>query len=136
MRPSLAVLAAIFLTAPCTALAGSASVTIAINAHVDTFCQINAPQQSQINIVNGQADIGTVREICNTPSGYNVSAQFSNLSGGQLNVAGLGYAIDSTGLSVRHSNQAHVQSVDWQLTNAQLSQPGAPVVMQVTITPI
>lgn len=137
MRPIFAVLAVPLLALPCTALAGPVSVfTFHISAHVNTFCRISAPQDAQIAIVNGAAEIGAVSEICNTPSGYDVTAKFSNLDGGTLNVAGQGYVIDATGTSVRHSNEARVQTVNWQLAGAQLVQPNAPVFMQVTIAPI
>jgi hypothetical protein len=137
MRPIFAAFAVSLLTIPSAALAGSAGIiTFQISAHVDSFCRISAPQDAPINIVNGQAEIGAISEICNTPSGYDVTAKFSNLDGGTLNVAGQGYAIDTTGLSVRHSNQARVQTVNWQLADAELIQPNAPVFMQVTITPI
>jgi hypothetical protein len=114
----------------------SSSVTTTINAHVDTFCKISSSDDRKIDVVNGMAEIGAVSEICNTPAGYDVTARFMNLRGGVLNVAGLGYAIDPTGTSVRHSDQPHVQTLNWRLASAELIQPDVPVFMQVTITPL
>lgn len=114
----------------------SSSATLSINAHVDTFCKIGSSESRQIEVVHGEAEIGAISEICNTPSGYEVTARFANINGGILNVAGLGYAIDSTGISVRRSNSARVQTVDWRLVSASVIQPDAPVFMQVTIMPL
>jgi hypothetical protein len=126
---------ALSLVLPSAAWASS-TATITINAHVDTFCKIGSPANPEIAIVNGEAEIGAISEICNTPAGYDVTARFANLDGGVLNVAGLGYAIDSTGTSIRHSGEARVQTLDWRLASARLVQVGIPVFMQVTITPL
>lgn len=135
MRVIKAIAIALPLMLPSAAWATSTE-TITINAHVDTFCKIGSPDNQEIDIVNGEAEIGAISEICNTPAGYDVTARFANLDGGVLNIAGLGYTIDSSGTSVRHSDHPAVQTLDWQLASAELIQPDAPVFMQVTITPL
>jgi len=111
-----------------------ATLSVTITAHADPFCKITAPG-SGIDLINGDADIGLVHEICNTP-GYKVTTRFSNLNGGQLNVSGRNYFIDETGVSTRVEGEAHARTLDWRLDGARIVEQGAPVVMQVTISPI
>lgn len=121
------------------AMASSSSYTIRITAHVDPFCKVTLDQaplaEKELNIVNGAAQIGVVHEMCNTVGGYEVMARFTNLSGGELNVAGRNYAIDSSGSSVRRSDNPMVQDLNWQIADASIVEPSVPVLMRVTISP-
>jgi hypothetical protein len=136
MRPTLPVLlAALSATLLPQVTEASSSVIFQITAHVDTFCRISTPDELPITLVNGTAQIGMVHEICNTPNGYDVMANFSNLSGGELNVAGQNYPIDNDGHTVRSSTNPDIRDQNWQLADAIQVMPNTPVVMRVTISP-
>lgn len=136
MRPTLPVLlAALAATLLPQSAGANSSVVFQITAHVDTFCRISTPAELPITVVNGAAQIGLVHEICNTANGYDVSTQFSNLSGGELNVAGQNYPIDNNGTTLRSSSNPDIRDQNWQLADATLIEPNSPVVMRVTITP-
>lgn len=109
-------------------------LTVRLTAHVSPFCRIYPPADDEIELRNGSAIIGDVREICNTPSGYDVSATFSNLASGTLDVGGLDYMLVN-GVVSRSSNEPAVRTMAWSLSDAQLAQTTLPVVMQVTISP-
>jgi len=120
------------ITAPAWA---SSSYEVQLIARVEPFCRINLPSEQTINLIGGNAQIGVVHEICNTANGYDVFARFSNLSGGELNVGGRNYAIDSAGNSLRSSDNPAIQNLSWQIADATVVQPTAPIVMRVTISP-
>ncbi|MDQ2878621.1 MAG: hypothetical protein M3R41_06060 [Pseudomonadota bacterium] len=110
------------------------SMSIQLVAHVDVFCHIYPPVNDVIDVKNGFATIGQVREVCNTPSGYDVSTSFSNVTVGNLNVDGKAYTL-TNGSAMRSSDEPAVRTMAWTLSNAQLNEQSAPVVMQVTISP-
>ncbi len=112
----------------------NANLTINLSANVDVFCHIYPPADDQVRVQNGLATIGQVREICNTPNGYDVTASFTNLSAGELDVGGGAYSI-ANGLSRRTSVGPAAQTMMWQLANVELAQAEAPVIMRVVITP-
>ena len=85
--------------------------------------------------MNGAGRIGTVRELCNTPNGYTVTTQFSNLSGGVLEAAGHDVTLDNSGQAVRLNDQAALIESAWSLSDAVELEPAAPVIMRVTISP-
>lgn len=130
---------AIILVAALAAIASpawaSSSYEVTLTARVEPFCRINLPGEETINLIGGSAQIGVVHEICNTANGYDVFARFTNLSGGELNVGGQNYAIDTAGNSQRSSNNPAIQNLNWQIADATVVQPAEPVVMRVTITP-
>lgn len=128
--------AALLMPIAAQAAPSSSEISISIQAHVDVFCRIGAPNDDMIQIVNGTANIGAIPEICNTPNGYQVTAHFSNLDAGVLNVAGQGYTIDNTGTSLRNVPEARAQTLSWQVAQADIVQPNAPVVLQVSISPL
>ena len=136
MRPTLPILlAALTATLLPQAAGANASMQITIVAHVGAFCRIGAPDNPQITLTGGAAHIGAISEICNTPHGYDVQANFQNLNGGKLNVAGQNYQIDSTGMALRQSSEPMVQTLDWRIADATVADAGQPVIMRVTITP-
>jgi len=121
--------------APATAPANAnADLMINLSANVDIFCHIYPPADSEVHVQDGRATIGQVREICNTPNGYDVATSFTNLSSGELDVGGGAYSI-SNGFSTRTSLAPAAQTLTWQLANVTLAQAEAPVVMRVVITP-
>ncbi len=134
MRKIASAVLALALMIPAEAVATS-EIHITLVAHVDVFCRISQTGSDVVNLQNGAADIGAVSEICNTPSGYDVRAQFVNLSGGQLNVAGTDYPIDATGIATRGSDHPDSQTLNWRLADAHLTAPGRKVVMRLTISP-
>lgn len=136
MRPTLPVLlVALTATLLPQSVGANASMHITIIAHVGTFCRIDAPENSQITLTNGAANIGAISEVCNTPDGYMVQTNFQNLNGGKLKVAGQNYQIDSTGMALRSSSEPRVQTLDWQIADARVVAAGQPVIMRVTISP-
>jgi hypothetical protein len=112
----------------------NADLEINISATVDVFCHIYPPADDEVSVQSGQATIGQVREICNTPNGYDVTTSFTNLSTGELDVGGSAYSI-ANGLSTRTSLVPAAQTLTWQLADVQLAQADLPVLMRVVITP-
>lgn len=121
------------LLLPMTAHAES-SVDVLLSAHVDAFCHIYPPASSAITVINGSAVIGQVREICNTPSGYDVATGFTNLSAGKLSVGANSYQIDN-GFALRSSTVPAAMTSTWTLNDAQLVEQDQQVLVQITITP-
>lgn len=110
------------------------SLVVNIGAHVDTFCRVYPPNDDRIDVHGRTAAIGAVREICNTPNGYDVATSFSNVSTAQLLVGQSSYAVVD-GTARRSSPEPRVQTAFWSLSDIALTTPEAPVVMTVTITP-
>jgi hypothetical protein len=114
--------------------ASAETLTVSITAHVPTFCHIYPPDESIIDVRQGTGTIGVVREVCNTPQGYDVSTSFTNLTRGNLVVDGSPYAVVD-GVAHRSSAMAAVRTMMWSLNEAAVSDETQPVVMQVTISP-
>jgi hypothetical protein len=123
-----------FFAASLSAFASS-SYEVRLVARVEPYCRINTPDQQEISLVGGYAQIGVVHEICNTPGGYDVETSFTNVSGGSLNVAGASYLIDAHGYSVRRSAYPAIRDLSWQIANANVVAAVEPIIMRVTITP-
>jgi hypothetical protein len=128
------------LAAAATALVGLASPAfsegvsrIDIVAVVPAYCQIGSPSAPTLSLVDGSAEIGAVREVCNTSGGSQVTAHFSNLSTGTLQVGGQSVAIQN-GEAVLSTDKPEVQTADWRLANAQPVDPNAPVTVELSIT--
>ena len=128
------------LAAAATALVGLASPAfsegmsrIDIVAVVPAYCQIGSPADPTLNLVDGSADIGAVREVCNTSGGSQVTAHFSNLSTGTLQVGGQSVAI-TNGEVILSTDRPEVEMADWRLANAQPVDPNAPVTVELSIT--
>jgi hypothetical protein len=80
--------------------------------------------------------LGAVREICNTPGGYNVDVQLINVSSGTLLHGGEVQALDQNGRALIRSQTARSRTSQWRLTQATLKQADAPVYLRVSISPI
>ena len=131
---SLGIAALLTLAAPGAALAdGIAHFTL--TANVPLFCRIDPPQSDVVNLANGAAALGDIHEICNSPTGYQVTTQFTNLDAGSLQVGADALTVQSDGSAVRTSDEARSQTLAWSLSNAHLIQAAQPVLVQVTIEP-
>jgi hypothetical protein len=119
---------------PGVALA-DATLRLSIVANVDVFCRVTQSDENVIEVHDGAASLGAVKEICNTPSGYVVTTQLSNITAGVLDVAGQSIPIDSSGMAVRTSTEPDMRTMTWRLADATLDRPDGPVFMRVTIAP-
>ncbi len=124
---------ALTLLAPVEAVADS-ELRFTITAQIPVFCRISATEMP-ITLSDGKADIGPVHEICNTQNGYDVTARFSNVDRGVLDVAGMRYRIDQSGVATRGSDHADVRTSAWRVADAHVVTPELPVIMRVTISP-
>jgi len=113
------------------------TIALRLRANVAPFCKIwfdNANES--INIVNGSADIGSVREVCNTRFGYTIQANFVNLNTGTLNAGGETTAVDNMGMAKFNYGEAGANTRVWRLSDASPVATASPVYMQVVISPI
>ena len=133
MRTLLRTALALTLLAPSAAGAAS-ELRFTLVAQVPVFCRISATEMP-ITLTDGKADIGPVHEICNTQHGYDVTARFSNVDRGVLDVAGTRYRIDQSGVATRGSDHADVRTSAWRVAEAHVVTPELPVIMRVTISP-
>ena len=117
--------------------ADSATLTIHLHAEGAPFCRLyTAVNDSDVQIVDGQAQLGQVREVCNLASGYVVHADFTNLSGGSVAAGTETAAVDANGSARFSYDEARAQTRQWALLNAQEVQPGLPVYLRLSISPI
>lgn len=122
---------------PATALAAENSFTLHIRAEVQPYCQVWADSaDASIALVDGRAELGGVREVCNTPFGYKVQANFVNLTGGTVNADGETAPVDANGEASFTYGQAQAQTRRWNLSDATTADAGMPVYMRVMISPI
>ena len=123
---------------PATAFAAeNNTITLHISAQVKPFCRIWADNtDAAIALVDGRADLGGVREVCNTRSGYKVQANFMNLTGGTVNADGETAAVDANGEASFSYGWAQAQTRRWNLSDAIAVDAAMPVYMRVTIMPI
>lgn len=110
-------------------------IRLHLRADVAPFCKIWVDGSDMINVVEGKADIGNVREVCNT-QGYNITANFSNLNAGTLTAGAESTAIDGFGLAQFTYDEAGSNTRFWRLSDATPVAPASPVFMQVVISPI
>lgn len=113
-----------------------ASFGVHIRATVPLFCRVRATfDDAPITAVTSDLELGAVDEVCNNGTGYKVSAQFLNVSSGELNVDGVSNLIVSGETSYSHPSAAKRTRL-WRLSNMSLSQPDQPVRIRVSISPI
>lgn len=113
------------------------TIALRLRANVAPFCKIWFDNGNEsINIVNGSADIGSVREVCNTRFGYTIQANFVNLNTGTLNAGGDTAAVDNMGMAKFNYGEAGANTRFWRLSDASPVAPASPVYMQVVISPI
>jgi hypothetical protein len=113
------------------------SVSITIRTVVQPFCRIQSELgEAPASLVEGATELGTVREMCNTPGGYNVDVQLMNVASGQLVHGDQSQALDGDGRVRLFWGGPRVRSTPWRLTQASLKQQDAPVYLRVSISPL
>ena len=116
---------------------GAESFGINLRATVPLFCRVRASFDTvAMDQLAGQdLELGAVDEVCNNGAGYKVSAQFYNLTSGELRVDGVPSQILSGEAS--YSNpQAARRTRYWSLTNMSLASADQPIRVRVSISPI
>jgi type 1 fimbria pilin len=133
---SAALMTALFagFSAPAHASNGN-EIRLRLRAEVAPFCKIWVEGTDSINVVDGKADIGNVREVCNT-QGYSITANFSNLNAGTLSADADSTNIDILGLAQFTYGEAGSNTRFWRLSDATPVEPTSPVFMQVVISPL
>jgi hypothetical protein len=108
-----------------------------LQANVDPFCRVWSENDEQALQFDGdQADLGAVREVCNTAGGYRLKASFTNLSEGSI-IAGSDTAVvDPAGTATFAYREARVHNRAWQLISAKRISPDAPVYLRLSISPL
>lgn len=124
------------LAAPAAASGADASANLTIAARVEPFCRLTAEHPDQLQLIDGRAEIGSVREVCNTAAGYEVRAHFSNLAGGTVTAGSDSAVVDPLGGATFSFGEARHQRRLWSLRNAVLRQHGGPVMVRLSITPL
>jgi hypothetical protein len=107
--------------------------SIQIVAIAPAVCRIASSALRSPALVGGRADIGSIRQACNTVGGAEVTAHISNLNGGTLQVGGQNIAIKPNGEVVLPAGGPDAATADWRLVNAKPADPGAPVTVELLI---
>lgn len=99
---------------------GSNQYTIAVVGYVPVICRAKV-EASIIAPTSGTVSLGTLKEFCNSPSGYRVVADYSPaLADSRLLIDGTEVPLDDTGsVTVSQSDQAAIidRAVELQLAN-------------------
>lgn len=138
-RLGLLMLPALAPGAMATAANAADSATLVIHLHAEgmPFCRLySTVNDSAVEIVDGQAQLGQVREVCNLASGYVVHADFTNLSGGSVTAGTETAQVDANGNARFSYDEARAQTRQWTLVNAQEVQSSQPVYLRLSISPI
>jgi hypothetical protein len=117
----------------------SESATLVIHLHAEgaPFCRLYSPDNgAALDIVDGAAQLGPVRQVCNLAGGYTVRADFSNLSGGTVAAGAEAASIDANGSARFTYGEARAKTNAWTLTQAQKLQADLPVYVRLSISPI
>lgn len=137
------VLATLLTTATLVAMPAAAmaadgsSVGIYLRADVRPFCRIQSELgESPALFIDGAAELGSVREVCNTPGGYNIDVQLINVASGTLVHGADVQTLDSDGHARIQWGTARARTAPWRLTQAALRQEDAPIYLRVSISPI
>ena len=117
--------------------ADSSTLTIRLHADGAPFCRLySTAEGGAVEIVDGQAQLGQVREVCNLSSGYVVHVDFTNLSGGSVTAGTETAVVDANGNARFSYDEARAQMRQWALNNAREVQPDLPVYLRLSISPI
>ena len=105
---------------------GGNQYAISVSGFVPVICRANV-EASVIAPNAGTVSLGTLKEFCNSPSGYRVVADYSSaLAGSSLLVDGHEIALDQSGsVTVSQSDQAAMIDRAVELQLAQDGQTGA-----------
>ncbi len=128
--------AALALPVAAAAQSGDAERVVKISARVQSFCRITHQLgDGEAALVGGEARLGPVRELCNSARGYQVRAQFINLTSGTLFTGDESFPVAENGLVEFGSPEARSRVREWRVVNAGLSEP-RPIYLRVSISPI
>ena len=139
MKLGILVLSALATAAMSSAAQASESATLVIHLRAEgaPFCRLYSPQNdAALDIVNGAAQLGPVREVCNLAGGYTVRADFTNLSGGSVASGAEAATIDANGSASFTYGEARAKTNAWTLTQAHKVQADEPVYVRLSISPI
>ncbi|WP_292033177.1 MULTISPECIES: hypothetical protein [unclassified Brevundimonas] len=124
---------------PVANAADGPSMTFRLNARVASFCRISAPFDGlpvpSSSVQDNSIDLGAVREICNSGSGYRVEARFMNVRSGTL-------MIDETprnvtdGVAFYTNPQAARQVQLWRLADFETTASDEPILVRLSISPL
>ncbi len=114
-----------------------ASVSIQLRAVVQPFCRIQSELGDEPTyLIDGSADLGLVKEVCNTPGGYNLDVQMINVSSGTIQTGESTQALDPNGRAHIFWGQARSRTASWRLAQAALQQDDMPIYLRVSISPV
>lgn len=110
-----------------------ATRSIALSAHVASFCRVSHANDVAI-ISRGAADLGPVTEICN--AGYRLVANFSNLRSATVRTGEGDVEMGSDGMVALTRPEARKIVQDWALRGAVKQVASAPVTVRFTVSPL
>ena len=105
--------------------------SIQIVAIAPAYCRFASPASHPPTLIGGRADIGSLRQVCNTVDGAQVTAHISNLNGGTLQLDGQNVAIKPDGEVTLPAGRP--DTADWRLVGAKPADPNAPVTVELLI---
>lgn len=131
------VASALALSGLCTpALAADDQAVLTLTAVVKPFCRISHDAEADhALLVDGAATLGSVREVCNTPNGYQVHARFINLDSGTLMAGAEALPISADGAVAFQFPSARSIVREWRIVDA-VQPVAANIYMRVSISPI
>ncbi len=90
---------------------GAQQFTIGVVGYVPVICRANV-DSSLVAPVAGKVSLGTLKEFCNSPSGYRVVADYSSaLIGSKLLIDGIETPLSESGsVVISESDQANIAS--------------------------
>lgn len=106
-----------------------------LSAEVGSFCEIGSAPVGEVSLQDGMANLGVVQETCNAANGYIVEVRFDNVDEAIVDAGSEQVAI-ADGRALLTYHQAQRQQRQWQIRDAVLDQPQAPVVMYLSISPL
>ena len=124
-----------FGAVPAAGAGSDASAELHVVANVEPFCRLSAEHADHLQIVDGHADIGAVRELCNSAAGYEVRADFTNIDAGTVTAGSDSATLDSFGGAIFRTGEARHQRRHWTLGDAVLRAHG-PVLVRLSIMPL
>lgn len=125
-----------FAAAPAVAHVADNERVVRITARVQPFCRITHQLgDGAAALIDGQADLGQVRELCNVARGYQVRAQFLNLTSGSLMTGDEAFPVAADGLVEFGSPTARSRVRNWRVVNAAQDAP-SQIYLRVSISPL
>jgi hypothetical protein len=105
---------------------GAQQFTIGVVGYVPVICRANV-DSSLVAPVAGTVSLGTLKEFCNSPSGYRVVADYSSaLIGSKLLIDGIETPLSESGsVVISESDQANIASRAVALELAKDGQAGS-----------